>query len=81
MEIKIFGPGCPRCGATEANVRRVLKDLAIEADIEHVYDIREFGKNGVKITPGVMVGGNLVFHGVIPTIEELNEFFSKFVKP
>ena len=76
MEIKIYGPGCPRCGATETNVRRVLKDLGIEADIEHIYDIPEFAKAGVKNTPGVMIDGKLVFQGVIPTIEELSEFFS-----
>jgi len=80
MEVKIYGPGCPRCGATETNVRRALKDLKMEAEIDHIYDIPEFAKAGIKITPGVVVDGKLIFHGVIPTVEEATEFFSTYKK-
>jgi small redox-active disulfide protein 2 len=77
MKVKIFGPGCPRCEATETNVRRVLHDLGIEAEIEHIYDPREFIKNGITITPAVMVDGVLKFHGKVPTIDDLKKVFSK----
>jgi small redox-active disulfide protein 2 len=77
MKVTIFGPGCPRCQATETNVRRVLEDLGIEAEVDHIYDPKEFIKNGIMITPAVMVDGKLIFHGKVPTIDELKKVFGK----
>ena len=76
-KIVVYGPGCPRCQSTETNVRRVVKDLNIEAEIEHVYDPNEFAKNGVIITPAVTIDGQMKFHGKIPTLEELKDLLGK----
>lgn len=77
MKVVVYGPGCPRCAATETNVRRALKDLGIEAEVDHIYDPNEFLEAGVMITPGVTVDGELKFHGKIPTIDELKALFSQ----
>ncbi|MDH5203362.1 MAG: thioredoxin family protein, partial [Nitrospirota bacterium] len=41
MKIQVAGPGCPRCHATEENVRDACAQLNLVADISHVFDVRE----------------------------------------
>ncbi|MDH5769006.1 MAG: thioredoxin family protein [Nitrospirota bacterium] len=77
MKIQVAGPGCPRCHATEENVRDACAQLNLVADISHVFDVREFAKLGVLFTPAVIVDGKIVTSGKIPTVEELKELLSK----
>jgi len=34
MEIKVLGPGCPRCGQTEKNVKEAVAEAGVDATIE-----------------------------------------------
>lgn len=40
MEIKILGPGCPRCGELEKRTKKVLSELGVAAEVEKVTDIK-----------------------------------------
>ncbi|MFQ6088398.1 MAG: thioredoxin family protein [Candidatus Methanofastidiosia archaeon] len=73
MKIVVAGPGCPRCQATERNVFDACAELDLAADISHVYDVKEFQKLGVVITPAVIVDGKIVVSGKVPTVEELKK--------
>ena len=77
MKIQVAGPGCPRCVATEKNVRDACAQLNIAAEISHIYDIKEFAKLGVMFTPAVIVDGKIVTSGKIPTVEELKKIISE----
>ena len=76
MKIEIVGPGCPRCIATEKNVKEAVKQLGIQAEITKVTDVAEFAKKGVTFTPAVIVDGKIVVSGKIPTVEELKNILS-----
>ncbi len=71
MKIVIAGPGCPRCQATEQNVFTACAELNLDADISHTYDVREFAKLGVRITPAVILDGKIIIAGKVPTVQEL----------
>jgi small redox-active disulfide protein 2 len=73
MKIQIAGPGCGRCQATEKLVHEVLQELNLPAEVEHVYDVREYSKLGVMFSPTVLVDGKIVFAGRVPTDEELKK--------
>ena len=77
MKIQVVGAGCPRCQATERNVFNACAELNLDADISHVYDVREMVKMGVRITPAVLVDGKIVVAGKIPSVAELKEIFQK----
>lgn len=77
MKIQVAGPGCPRCQETEKNVRGACSQLNLDADISHVFDLKEFSKLGVLFTPAVLVDGKIVVSGKLPTIDELKNIFSK----
>jgi len=76
MKIQVAGPGCARCNATEKIVQEVCSELNLPADIEHVYDVKEYAKLGVRLTPAIVVDGKVIFSGKVPTSEELKQLLS-----
>ncbi len=80
MKIQIAGPGCPRCQATEKNVKTACAELGIAADISHLYDIKEFAKLGILMTPAVIIDGKVVISGKVPTVEEIKKILSELKK-
>ncbi len=79
MKIQVAGPGCPRCVATEKNVRDACAQLNIAAEISHIYDIKEIAKLGVMFTPAVIVDDKIVSSGKLPTVEELKKLFTEIM--
>lgn len=73
MKIQIAGPGCARCQAAEKVVNDVVNGLGIKAEVEHAYDIREYSRLGVRLTPAVLVDGKIVFSGRVPTYDEFKK--------
>lgn len=71
MKIEVMGPGCARCHATERNVRKALTELGTEAEVGHVYDVKEYARRGVVLTPAVVIDGKVVVQGRIPEVQEL----------
>ena len=77
MKIEILGPGCARCRATEANIRKALAELQVEAEVVHVSDVREIAKRGVMLTPGLVVDGKVVSKGRIPEVHEIKDWLGQ----
>jgi small redox-active disulfide protein 2 len=71
MKVEIMGPGCPRCETAERNARQAVENLGLEASVEHIYDVKEYAKRGVVLTPAVVVDGEVKVTGRVPTVEEL----------
>ncbi len=76
MKIIVAGPGCARCQATEKNVIEACAQLNLPAEVSHVYDIKEYPKLGVRVTPSVLVDGKIVFSGRLPTVEEMKKILA-----
>ncbi|HOL21658.1 MAG TPA: thioredoxin family protein [bacterium] len=73
MEILIVGAGCPKCQAVEKVVKEVVEEMKIGANVSHLYDIRQFAKYGVTITPAVVIDGKVVIAGKIPSKEDVKK--------
>lgn len=71
MKIQIAGPGCPNCKTTEGNVVNACAELEFAADISHVTNIAEILELGVMRTPAVVIDGEVVISGRVPTVPEL----------
>ena len=63
MNIKILGPGCARCHQLEKTVKEVVKELAIDATVEDVKDIKKFVAYNVLMTPGLVINEQVVSSG------------------
>ena len=71
MEIKVLGPGCPKCEMTEKNVREAVRQLRIEAEIEKIQDVMKIAKFGVFATPAVVIDGEVKCVGKAPSVDEV----------
>jgi small redox-active disulfide protein 2 len=71
MNIKILGPGCPKCQQAEKVVKEVVAESGVEAQVEKVADLMEIAGYGVFGTPAVIVNGKVKSVGRIPNKEEI----------
>ena len=74
MEIKILGPGCPKCELTEKVVREAVAESGVKADIEKVKDVMKIAKFGVFMTPAVVVDGEVKVVGKVPAKDEVKKW-------
>lgn len=71
MEIKVLGPGCPKCHEAEKVVREVVQEKGIEASVIKVSDFQEIAQMGVFSTPAVVVNGTVKCVGKVPSKAEI----------
>ena len=71
VKIKVLGPGCANCKRLEQLTQKVVNSLAADAAIEKVTDYREIVELGVMATPGLIVNGEVVSSGRIPSETEI----------
>jgi len=77
MEIKVLGPGCPKCRQTEQNVKDAVSEIGVDATVEKVTDIMEIAGYGVFGTPSVIIDGEVKSVGKIPSKEEIKTWIEK----
>lgn len=66
----LVGDGCAKCRRLEANTREALKQLGVDAAVEHVTDFAEIAAYGVLTTPALVVDGKTVSCGVVLSVPE-----------
>lgn len=74
--VKVYGPGCKRCEATEVVARDSATRLGIEVDMEKITDPKLIAMAGVMSTPGISVDGKLVHAGGLPDAARLEGWLS-----
>jgi small redox-active disulfide protein 2 len=73
MNIKVLGPGCRNCVTLERVTREAVETLGIDAEIEKVTDYAAIAGYGVMSTPGLVVDGEVVLYGRVPTAAQVRE--------
>lgn len=77
MEIKILGPGCPKCKTLDKATRDVVEQYGIDATITKVEDIIEIMKYGVMSTPALVVDEKVVVKGRVPSHDEIRNILTR----
>lgn len=62
-EILVLGPGCYACDKLMEDMKAVLAELNIAADLEHVRDKKEIGRFGMVGTPSLVINRKVVLSG------------------
>jgi small redox-active disulfide protein 2 len=70
-EIRILGPGCPRCEELMRRVMTVVAELNLPADVQHVRDVKKISDYGVMFTPGLVIDGEVKASGKVPSLKEI----------
>ncbi len=76
VKIEVLGSGCANCQRLEALAREAVAKLGLEAQVEHVRDIKEIMARGVMATPGLAVNGKVVSKGRVPTAAEVESLIT-----
>ncbi len=71
MQIKVLGPGCPKCKQAEKIVTEAVAESGIDAAVEKVTDMMEIAGYGVMGTPAVVVDGQVKCVGKIPSKQDV----------
>ena len=77
MDIKVLGPGCPKCQQTEKVVKEAVAESGANAQVEKVTDTMEIAGYGVFGTPAVVIDGQVKSVGKIPTKEDVKSWFAE----
>ena len=77
MEIKVLGPGCPKCRQTVKVVKEAVVEAGVAADVEKVTDVMKIAGYGVFGTPAVVVDGEVKSVGKIPSKEDVESWLEK----
>ena len=78
MEIKILGPGCPRCKTLEKITKDVVEKEGFNADITKVEDIMAIMNYGVMSTPALVINEKVEIRGRVPSYEEIKQVLTKY---
>jgi small redox-active disulfide protein 2 len=77
MEIKVLGPGCPKCEQTEKVVKEVVAESGVNATVVKVKDTMEIARHGVFGTPAIVVDGQVKSVGKVPSKDEVKKWIAK----
>lgn len=77
MEIKVLGPGCPKCHALEKTVQEVLGETGISAEVQKITDIKQIAGHGIMLTPGLIINGKIKSSGKVLSKNEVKKFIEQ----
>ena len=81
IRIRILGLGCNQCETLMKDVITVLEEMKLQADVEHVKDIREIGRFGVMGMPGLVIDDKVVSVGSVPPKSKIKFWLTECIKP
>lgn len=77
MEIKVLGPGCPRCEEVHKRTISVLAEMDIAADVEKITDLKKIAEYRIFVTPGFVINGKVKCSGKIPSKDEIKKWIEE----
>ncbi len=69
--IKVLGTGCANCKTTMKLIEEAAKEKGVEIQLEKVEQLQDIMAYGVMSTPGVVVDGNVVHAGGVPSRDKI----------
>lgn len=70
-DIKVLGTGCANCKRTVALLEAVARERGVQIAVEKVEDIKDIMRYGVMSTPGVVIDGEVVHAGGVPSRQKV----------
>lgn len=77
MEIKVLGPGCPKCKTLEKATLEAVAQAGVDATVSKVEDIVEIMNYGVMQTPALVIDGKVVVKGRVPSVDDIKKLLTK----
>jgi len=81
LRIKILGSGCANCKRVEQITRKVVTEMALDAEVIKVTDINDIMTYDLLSTPGLVINETVVCAGRIPTSAEVTTWLKDALEP
>ena len=73
--VKVLGAGCASCKKTLKLVNEVAQAKGVEIQLEKVEQIQDIMSYPIMSTPGVVIDGQVVHVGGVPSREKVESWF------
>lgn len=77
MKIEILGIGCPKCKKLNQLAEEAINELGVSAEIIKITDINKIIDYGVMVTPALVIDGEVMVAGKIPSKEEITKWIEE----
>ncbi len=74
-DIKVLGTGCANCRNTVELITTVAREKAVPIALEKVEDLAAIMAYGVMTTPAVLIDGQVVHAGGVPSRSKVEAWF------
>jgi small redox-active disulfide protein 2 len=74
LNIAVLGMGCARCSQLEDDVRNLLSEMKIAADLRHITDVKEIAGYGVLGSPALVINNKVVSVGEVPPKSKIRQW-------
>lgn len=72
--IEVLGSGCKSCHKTAELIRQVCDECGINIDLQLITDITQIAGRGVLSTPAVVINGQIVHFGGVPSKSQIQNW-------
>ena len=76
MKIRILGAACKKCKSLEANTRKAVEELGINAEVEKVTDMETIIGYGVMSIPALVVNDEVKSVGKVLNSKQIKEMLN-----
>ncbi len=78
VKVEVFAVSCAKCRRAEQVVITAVAELPdIDVEVEKKQDLFELRERGVMGNPAVIIDGEIVSQGRVPSLEEIKSLISK----
>ena len=77
LNILVLGMGCARCDQLQSDIRDVLSEMQIAADLRHVTDMKEIASWGILGAPALVVNKKVVSVGQVPPKSSIRRWITE----
>ncbi len=74
LNIFILGMACARCGQLEIDIRNLLSEMKIAANLQHVTDLKEIERYKLLDSPALVINNKVVCVGEVPPKSKIREW-------
>ncbi len=74
LVIKVLGEGCAQCNKLEQDVMKILVELKLPADFEHLTEVAQFSKFNSTAVPTLIINGEVKSAGWVPSQTKIKEW-------
>ncbi len=75
-KLQILGTGCPKCKLLTEHAERAAQELGLDYELEKVTELEKILTFGVLSTPALVVDGEVVVFGHVPSAARLKEMLA-----